>query len=119
MEAPGPLAFAREKGYPRRMKPNTRRRKETEIHTERKIGRDTKETEVPTEYNPPETDRDLGTGQGRQEGANGCGTRRRKQECGAGCRDERQRLVGGGWGEVHVDDVTRRERMWREGEREQ
>ena len=35
---------------------------------------------------------DLGTGRGRQGGANGRGKRQRKQACGAGRRDDWQRL---------------------------
>ena len=44
------------------------------------------------------TNRDLGTGQGRQGGANGCGTRQRKKARSAGTRDERRRLADGRWG---------------------
>ena len=38
-------------------------------------------------------------GQGLQEGANGCRTRRQKQAYDTGRRDERQSLAGGGWEE--------------------
>ena len=78
VEAPEPLAFARKKGHLRRMKPNTIIWRETTIQTGRKIGGDTTETEGPTLDKPPGTNRDLGTGRGRQGGANESGTWRRK-----------------------------------------
>ena len=59
----------------------------------------TKETEIPTTDDFLGTDRDLGTGQGRQGGANRRRTWRQNQECGAGRRYEQHRLVGGGWGQ--------------------
>ena len=65
--------------------------------------------------NPPGTDRDLGTGQGRQGGANICRTLQKTQARGA-------ETSGGGWQvaggkKLQVDDVTHRERMWGLGER--
>ena len=55
------------------------------------------ETEEPTADNPPWTDMDMGTGRGLQGGSNGRRTLRQKQACSVGRRDERQRLVSGGW----------------------
>ena len=53
------------------------------------------DTEGPTSDDPPETYRDLGIDQGRQGGANGRGTRRRKQVCGAVA--QRQSAEDGRW----------------------
>ena len=69
------------------------------IHTGREIGGDITDMEGPTEEDPPGTNRDTGTGEGWQGGANRRGTRKRKQACGAGRRDKQRRLAGGRWGQ--------------------
>ena len=68
----------------------------------RERGRDTKYMEGTKTDKPSRTDRELGTGRGRQGGDKGRGTRQWKQACGAGCRDERRRMMGGGWGKIPV-----------------
>ena len=98
MEEPGPLAFARENVHLiRHQEPEDDRR--WRIIWGRR-GEDTRETEGPTTYDPPEAERDLGAGQGWQGGENGCGTWRKKQVNVAGRRDERWRLAGGGCGKI-------------------
>ena len=58
--------------------------------------RDTKETEGPAAGKPPEDDRDLGTGQGRQKGSKQ--TLDTEADAGMRRRYKQQRLAGGGCG---------------------
>ena len=74
-----------------------------------------RDTETPMAEDPQGTEKDLGTGRGRQGGENGHRTRQHKQACGAGRRDKRRRLAGGK--KIQVEDDPLRERMCEAGER--
>ena len=64
-------------------------------HTEREAGH--RDAEGPAVVEPPEADRDLGTGQGRQQGANHAGYAGRRRNTARGPEREVEAIRGWVW----------------------